>query len=64
MNTGSTGKYGIPRNENGNQIKCPEEKQPPHLNEIFPTPVLGQELQLLGVDGASPLLSDQLYRVL
>ncbi len=35
-----------------------------YLDKILLAPVLGEELELLGVDGAPPLLSDQLHRVL
>jgi hypothetical protein len=35
-----------------------------YLDKILLAPVLGEELELFGVDGTPPLLSDQLHRVL
>ena len=35
-----------------------------YLDKILLAPVLGEELELFGVDSAPPLLSDQLHRVL
>ena len=59
-----SGTCSSPENISFQQILHPTQIVSFHLDEILSPLVFGEELQLLGVNGAPPLLSDQVDRVL